>query len=529
MSYPHMISSGLTRLTFSIFACLILPDTCQSQKPTEAVVPTQARLESPIATAGNLGDPFPKTYADPAVPLLQLPAQFRSRRSTANIAMPADQAVDVLNLRGPGCVRHLWFVFAEKQIEDLEIEIHVDDAEEPQVRMPFRSFFGALLGFEDYHVASAGIANFPNFTVTNDPLIPPKASPGWNCYLPIPFAKSCVIRLHCKTPKNGAAMFDWQQYREHVDLTPLRFYSQRNIAEPASPAKPFPIVETDGVGFLAGYFMGYRQKDHGDMVFHNSGTRMLIDGETDPHVICGANVEDDFGFSWGFNQYQTQWAGCPYRDNRGRNDQDGVFYRFFGADPILFRSSLLFTSNARPDDYEAVSYFYKVPQSNAPTVNSPADWTAVGLIADGADFNAFQQSTDDVVRQLSQTELPAVVKVGSTELPLHKLKSERGWLRLEHTVQHRPPYPPTDHSYFVRTTLHSETNRVATLRLAFDDWAIIWLNGTKLATLDHSSGFDTASLAVLLKEGYNQLVIKTNNRQNTDRLIWVINCALVLD
>ena len=190
---------------------------------------------------------------------------------------------------------------------------------------------------------------------------------------------------------------------------------------------------------------------------------------------------------------------------------------------------MLFTSNARPDDYEAVSYFYKVPQSNAPTVNSPADWTAVGLIADGADFNAFQQSTDDVVRQLSQPELPAVAKVGSTELPLHKLKSERGWLRLEHTVQHRPPYPPTDHSYFARTTLHSETNRAATLRLAFDDWAIIWLNGTKLATLDHSTGFDTASLPVLLKEGYNQLVIKTNNRQNTDRLIWVINCALVLD
>ena len=138
MSDPHVISSGLTRLTFSIFAFLILPDTCESQTPTEAAVPTQARLEPPIATAGNLVDPFPKTYADSAVPLLQLPAQFRSRRSTANIAMPADQAVDVLNLRGTGCVRHLWFVFAEKQLEDLEIEINVDDAEVPQVRMPFR-------------------------------------------------------------------------------------------------------------------------------------------------------------------------------------------------------------------------------------------------------------------------------------------------------------------------------------------------------------------------------------------------------
>ena len=107
--------------------------------------------------------------------------------------------------------------------------------------------------------------------------------------------------------------------------------------------------------------MGWRQKDHGDMVFHNSGTRLLIDGQTDPHVICGCNVEDDFGYSWGFNQYQTRWSGCPYRDNRGRNDQDGVFYRFFGPDPILSHSSLLFTWNARPDDNEAVSYFYKVP------------------------------------------------------------------------------------------------------------------------------------------------------------------------
>lgn len=31
--------------------------------------------------------PFPATYADPAVPLLQLPTNFRARRTTANLAM----------------------------------------------------------------------------------------------------------------------------------------------------------------------------------------------------------------------------------------------------------------------------------------------------------------------------------------------------------------------------------------------------------------------------------------------------------
>lgn len=70
------------------------------------------------------------------------------------------------------------------------------------------------------------------------------------------------------------------------------------------------------------------------------------------------------------------------------------------------------------------------------------------------------------------------------------------------------------------------SDREATLRLAFDDWAIVWLDGTELATLDHSDGFETARIPVALKPGDNQLVIKTNNRQNSDRLIWAIHGAI---
>ena len=76
-----------------------------------------------------------------------------------------------------GLRAHLWFVFGEKDIDDLSLEITVDGAAEPQVRMPFRSFFGALLGFEDYHINSAGLVNFPNFTVTNDPMIQRRRRP----------------------------------------------------------------------------------------------------------------------------------------------------------------------------------------------------------------------------------------------------------------------------------------------------------------------------------------------------------------
>ena len=471
-------------------------------------------------------DPFPSTFADPAVPLLQLPTDFRARRTSANMTLTPDKEAEIFNASGAGCVRHLWFVFGEKDIDDVSIEITVDGAAEPQVNMPFRSFFGVLLGFEDYHIDSAGLVNFPNFTVTNDPMIPKKASPGWNLYLPIPFSNGCRIVLRAGSPKNGGGMIDWQQYREGVELTALRFHSQRNIVQPGTPSEPFPIAEAEGVGFLAGYIMGWRQRDHSDMVFHNGGTRMLIDGQTDPHVISGHNVEDDFGFSWGFNQYQTRWAGCPYRDNRGRTDQDGVFYRFFGPDPIPFRSSLIFTSAARPDDCEAVSYFYKVPGSKAPSIVTPTDWQVVGPFPDGTEMEVFQKPADDLVRQLSLGDWAESVTVGTKELTTHRLTPKFGWVRLEGVYQTRYPYPRTDHSCYVRGTLTSGSARSATLRLGLDNWAIVYLNGQQVALLDHSEEFQTAEIPVTLKEGDNQLLIKTNNQQNRDRLLWAIHCAL---
>ena len=471
-------------------------------------------------------DPFPVTYADPAVPLLQLPTNFRARRTSANLDMAPGKSVEIFNATGAGCVRHLWFVFGEKNIEDLSIEITVDGAAEPQVRMPFRSFFGALLGFEDYHIDSAGLANFPNFTITNDVHIPSKASPGWNLYLPIPFSKGCRIVLHAASAKNGGGMIDWQQYRDGVKLTPLRFHAQRNIAQPGKPTEPFPIAETEGRGFLAGYIMGWRQRDRSDMVFHNGGTRLLIDGQTDPHVICGHNVEDDFGFSWGFNQYQTRWAGCPYRDNRGRTDQDGVFYRFFGPDPIPFRSSLIFTSAARPDDYEAVSYFYKVPGSKAPPFVAPQGWQVVGPFPDGNKLEAFQKPADDLVRQLSQGDWPGKVTLGGKEFAIHNLTAKFGWVGLEGVYQTRYPYPRTDQSFYVRATVTSGSKRRAKLRLGLDNWAIVYLNGQQVAMLDHAEEFKTVKIPVTLNKGDNQLLIKTNNRQNRERHLWAIHCAV---
>ncbi len=152
--------------------------------------------------------------------------------------------------------------------------------------------------------------------------------------------------------------------------------------------------------------------------------------------------------------------------------------------------------------------------------------TAVGPFPDGNDLVAFRRPPYEIVRQLSQPKLPEKVTVDGADYAVHQLDSRYGWLRLEHIVQHRPPYPLTEHSYFVRTTLYSDTDREVTLRLGLDNWAIAWLNGTQIVMLDHAEAFETARIPISLRKGDNCLVVKSNNRQNGERLLWAINCVV---
>ena len=82
-----------------------------------------------------------QTMQDPAVPMIQLPIKFKSRRTntaTSPKTTPEAYHVDIFDVEGCGCVRHIWFLFAEGR----RIEITVDGAKTPQVDMPLKSFFG---------------------------------------------------------------------------------------------------------------------------------------------------------------------------------------------------------------------------------------------------------------------------------------------------------------------------------------------------------------------------------------------------
>lgn len=130
------------------------------------------------------------------------------------------------------------------------------------------------------------------------------------------------------------------------------------------------------------------------------------------------------------------------------------------------------------------------------------------------------------MRELSQGNWPGRVTLGGKEFTSHNLTAKFGWVRLEGVYQTRYPYPRTDQSVYIRATVTSSSKRRAKLRLGLDNWAIIYLNGQQVATLDHAEEFDTVKIPITLHKGDNQFLIKTNNRQNRERLLWAIHCAV---
>lgn len=91
------------------------------------------------------------TFQDPAVPMISLPTRFTSHRVNRDQHMPKGGSIDLANLKGSGCVRHIWILFGQ----GVRLEINVDDAEKSQVDLPLKAFFGVMHDWEPYFVDNA--------------------------------------------------------------------------------------------------------------------------------------------------------------------------------------------------------------------------------------------------------------------------------------------------------------------------------------------------------------------------------------
>ncbi len=450
---------------------------------------------------------------DPAMPMIQLPTRFKSRRTntaTQQRTTPEPYYVDILNVEGSGCVRHIWFLFAEGR----RIEITVDDAAVPQVNMPLKSFFGVMHNWTPYFTDNAALTVLPNYETPNM-----VGNPGYNLWLPIPFSKSCRIRVYVDNPPNGkleglqgsvCTVVDWHEYDSDSEITPYRFHGEHHLHTPAPPRNSsIQIAEVEGTGFLAAVMLGVPQKNYSDMIYHTGGMTMLLDGEYDPHVIRGTNMEDDFGFSWGFHIKNSRWIGSPYHKWGGRHDQDGAIYRIFGPDAISFDTSLSFSCGSRDDDTETVAFYYKIPGTEQQPLSKPLQWRVSGLYDGGSDETTFDKSEE--IERVPVQEWADYYRnnVGF----VRNINSSRGWIdwRFSGISPEMDSGNFTGKSMYAGTVIERSSTETTNLRLYYDDWISCWLNGVKLGTWKSVGVFDTVNIPIKLQKGENSLMLKSNN------------------
>ena len=273
-------------------------------------------------------------------------------------------------------------------------------------------------------------------------------------------------------------MIDWHEYKDDALLTPFRFHAEHHRYKPAPPRNSaFQMADVDGTGFMAGIVLGSRQHNYTDMIYHTGGMSILIDGENDPHVIRGTNMEDDFGFSWGFHVKNTRWIGSPYHKWGGRLDQDGVIYRFFGPNPIAFDSSISFRCGSRDDDIETVAYYYKIPGTEAAPVLTPDHWLVTGFYENGDSWDAFNASEDVETIPLDQwiSHFPV------NERFIRTIPANRGWLdfRFSEIDPELNAGHFTGRSMYAGSTLDSDYDKEVILRLSSDDWLSLWVKKGK--------------------------------------------------
>jgi len=455
----------------------------------------------------------PGLMQDPAMPMIQLPTRFKSRRTntaTQQRTTPEPYHVDILNVEGSGCVRHIWFLFAEGR----RIEITVDGAAVPQVNMPLKSFFGVMHNWTPYFTDNAALTVLPNYETPNM-----VGNPGYNLWLPIPFSKSCRIRVYVDNPPNGkleglqgsvCTVVDWHEYDSDSEITPYRFHGEHHLHTPAPPRNSsIQIAEVEGTGFLAAVMLGVKQKNYSDMIYHTGGMTMLLDGESDPHVIRGTNMEDDFGFSWGFHIKNSRWIGSPYHKWGGRHDQDGAIYRIFGPDAISFDTSLSFSCGSRDDDTETVAFYYKIPGTEQQPLSEPLQWRVSGLYDGGSDATTFDESEEIEGVPVQEWADHYRSNVGF----VRNINSSWGWIdwRFSGISPNIQSGNFTGKSMYAGTIIERSASESTNLRLYYDDWITCWLNGEKLGTWKSVGIFDTVNIPIKLQKGKNSLILKSNN------------------
>lgn len=259
----------------------------------------------------------------------------RSSNADNRRILPGKKLV-LMNVQGPGMIKHIWLTFPEPSpgwlgkegnanASELVIRMYWDDSIHPDVESPVGDFFAAGFG------QRAEVNSIPVQVSGGD---------SYNCFWIMPFYKSARIEIENQSEKPSNSFYFQIDYSVEPILprnTPY-FCAQYRQEFPVASGKDYLILDTEGQGQYVGTVFSGRSRS--PEWFGEGDEKFYVDGARKP-TIQGTGTEDYALNAWGMGKGSYPYFGVPILEGEWASvGWKTTFYRWHIIDPIPFTKSL---------------------------------------------------------------------------------------------------------------------------------------------------------------------------------------------
>lgn len=316
--------------------------------------------------AGGMADPTPgappqdDVLAIGQVPDLQQPHPGREIGVGGKIRpwifLESRKETAILDMDGPGMIRHIWIAFPPRLLRMLVLRMYWDHEELPSVQVPVGDFFCSAPGYYGEFQSLAVCVNAKN---------------AMNCYWQMPFRKHARVTLeYLGDDRTSHIYYTINLTQQEIPEDAAYFHASFRRTNPLKYGEDFVIADgIRGRGSFAGCYMTWQQNNEG--WWGEGEVKMYLDGDKEFPTICGTGTEDYFCGAWSFGDrtYFSPYSGLICGGPSHVGDRHAM-YRFHLADPLWFHSELKVTMQALgwrsegrflplKDDISAVAYWYQ--------------------------------------------------------------------------------------------------------------------------------------------------------------------------
>ena len=247
------------------------------------------------------------------------------------------ERVSLVDIDGPGTVRHMWLTIRPSPPEVLRavvLEVFYDGRTEPSVSTPLLDWFGLPHGRPAPYVSVMTTA---------------QEGRGFNSYFPMPFRRHLRVEVRNASPRAMLLYYQVDLTLEPPGLPTDVGYLHASFRRenPTTMGRDFVIADgLAGPGRFAGCVVGVRVLDDGSW-YGEGEVKMYRDGDlaAGRPTICGTGLEDYVGSAWGMGAHAAPFGGAPVDVRRGGTAQPAFvgFYRWHVPDPVVFERELTVT------------------------------------------------------------------------------------------------------------------------------------------------------------------------------------------